>query len=197
MNGIEKITARIDADAQAEMDRVLADARRKADEISSKYQAQAEAETANLTARNEKAAAEREERLVSVAQMESRKVLLAAKQEMVEKAYALALEKLCAMPDERYVEVLAALMVQASSTGHEEAVFSKKDREQVGEAAVKRANELLQGGGLTLSKETRPIHGGFILKAGNIEANCTFDTLVRLQKAETAGAVANRLFPEK
>ena len=49
---------------------------------------------------------------------------------------------------------------------------------------------------LTLSEETRPIQGGFILKNGNIEVNCTFDTLVRLQKAETAGAVAKKLFPE-
>ncbi|SFP09177.1 V/A-type H+-transporting ATPase subunit E [Oscillibacter sp. PC13] len=196
MNGIEKITARIDEEAQAEIDRILTDARARADEIAAKYQAQADEEAAALAARNEKSAAEREERLVSVAQMESRKVLLAAKQEMVEKSYALALEKLCAMADAQYVEVLAALMVQASSTGHEEAVFSKKDREQVGEAAVKRANELLQGGRLTLSEETRGITGGFILKEGNIEVNCTFETLVRLQKAETAGAVAERLFPK-
>ena len=33
-----------------------------------------------------------------------------------------------------------------------------------------------------------------ILKDGNVEVNCAFDTLVRLQKAETAGQVAQRLF---
>ena len=47
---------------------------------------------------------------------------------------------------------------------------------------------------LTLSGETAPIQGGFILKDGNVEVNCAFDTLVRLQKAETAGQVAQRLF---
>ena len=46
------------------------------------------------------------------------------------------------------------------------------------------------------TKETLPIQGGFILRSGNVEVNCTFDTLVRLQKAETAGAVAKKLFPE-
>ena len=50
------------------------------------------------------------------------------------------------------------------------------------------------GGKLTLSGETAPIQGGFILKDGNVEVNCAFDTLVRLQKAETAGQVAQRLF---
>lgn len=227
MNGIEKITGRITADAQAEAERVLSAAREEAARITAKYQAQADAEAADLAAKNARAAAEREERLVSVAQMEARKVQLAAKQEMVEKTYALALEKLCAMPEERYVEVLADLLVQASSTGREEAIFSPEDRERVGRAAVARANEILakqaapgvpQGDSavtnllskvatnvtamakgtamLTLSKETRPLRGGFILKDENVEVNCTFDTLVRLQKAETAGAVAKKLFPE-
>ena len=40
----------------------------------------------------------------------------------------------------------------------------------------------------------QPISGGFILKDKNVEVNCTFDTLVRLQKADTAGAVAKMLF---
>ena len=94
MNGIEKITERIAADAQAEAERVLSSAREEAAKITAKYKAQADAEAADLAAKNAKAAVEREERLISVAQMEARKVQLAAKQEMVEKTYALALEKL-------------------------------------------------------------------------------------------------------
>ena len=195
MNGIEKITQLIESDAQAEIDRILGDARDEAARIAAQYQGQADAEAAELTAKNEKAAAEREERLVSVAQMEARKVTLGAKQEMVEKAYIRALEKLCAMPDEQYVAVLAGLLVQASSSGHEEVVFSLEDRERVGKAAVEKANAA-SGKKLKLSAESQPIQGGFILKDKNVEVNCTFDTLVRLQKAETAGAVVKKLFPE-
>ena len=193
MNGIEKITQRIASDAQAEVDRILGDARDEAGRIAANYRAQADAEAAELAAKNEKAAAEREERLVSAAQMEARKVQLAAKQEMVEKAYVLALEKLCSLPDDRYTEILAALLVKASSTGREEVILSPEDRERVGEAAVAKANEL-SGKQLRLSEETQPIRGGFILKDKNVEVNCTFETLVRLQKAETEGAVAQKLF---
>lgn len=195
MNGIEKITQLIESDAQAEIDRILGDARDEAARIAAQYQGQADAEAAELAAKNEKAAAEREERLVSAAQMEARKVTLGAKQEMVEKAYIRALEKLCAMPDEQYATVLADLLVQASSSGREEAVFSKEDRERVGKAAVEKANKA-SGKKLVLSAETQPIRGGFILKDKNVEVNCTFETLVRLQKAETAGAVVKKLFPE-
>ena len=193
MNGIEKITQRIASEAQAEMDRILGDARDEAGRITASYRAQADAEARELAAKNEKAASQHEERLVSAAQMEAHKIQLAAKQEMVEKAYIQALDKLCAMPEEQYVAVLADLLVKASSNGKEEAVFSKEDRERVGKAAVEKANQL-SGKQLRLSEETQPIRGGFILKDKNVEVNCTFETLVRLQKAETAGAVVKTLF---
>ena len=196
MNGIEKITQRIETDTQAEIDRILGDARAEADDITDCYQAQANNEAAELAAKNQKAAAEREERLVSTAQMEARKVGLAAKQEMVEKVYALALEKLCSMPDEKYVRTVADLLVQAAPNGRGAVIFAPAERERIGEAAVRAANEKLHGGKLTLAVETRPLKGGFILSDGKVEVNCSFDTLVRLQKAETAGAAAKKLFPE-
>ena len=196
MNGIEKITQRIQADAQAEIDRILEDAHAEAAKLTAGYESQAAAEAAELSAKNQKAAAEREERLVSTAQMEARKVGLAAKQEMVEKAYALALEKLCSMPDEKYVQTVADLLVQAAPNGRGAVIFALAERERIGEAAVRAANEKLNGGKLTLAEETRPLKGGFILSDGKVEVNCSFDTLVRLQKAETAGAAAKKLFPE-
>ena len=61
-------------------------------------------------------------------------------------------------------------------------------------AAIEKANAA-SGKQLKLAEETQPISGGFILKDKNVEVNCTFDTLVRLQKAETAGAVVKKLFP--
>ena len=205
MNGIDKITQRIGADTQAEIDRILADAAAQAEAAADKFRTQAEAEDRDLLAKSERAAAEREERLVSAAQMEARKTLLTAKQEMVERAYQRALEKLRSLPQEQYVELLAALLVRASSTGREEVVFSPEDREGAGKAAVARANELLATGVsafaqgtamLAVSEETRDISGGFILKDGRIEVNCTFDALVRAEREQTAGEVAKLLFPE-
>ena len=193
MNGIEKITQRIASDAQAEIDRILGDARDEAARITANYRAQADAEAQELADKNERAAAEQEERLISAAQMKASRLQLAAKQEMVEKAYIQALDKLCALPEEQYVAILADLLVKASSNGKEEAVFSKGDREQVGKAAVEKANQI-SGKQLRLSEESLPIRGGFILKDKNVEVNCTFETLVRLQKAETAGAVVKKLF---
>ncbi|WP_308856300.1 V-type ATP synthase subunit E [uncultured Oscillibacter sp.] len=196
MNGIERITARLDADTQAEIDRIRENAKAEAEKVAQGYRTQMESETAELRERSRRAAAEREERLVSAAQMEARKTALAARQEMVDKAYALALEKLCSLPEEQYIQTVVALLVQAAPDGKGEVIFSKEQRERVGTAAVALANSRLGDGKLTVSAQTRPLKGGFILSNGRVEVNCSFDTLVRLQRAETAGEVAKRLFPQ-
>lgn len=198
MNGIEKITQRIDAETQAEIDRILSEAKEAAGQTAARYQAQADKEAADRKARNEKAGLEREERLVSVAQMEARKVTLGAKQEMVEQAFDLALRKLCDMPEERYIATVAGLLAEAAPDGKGDVIFSEQERKRIGQAAVDAANARLgEKGTLKLSPETRNIQGGFILVNGSVEINCTFETLVRLQKGSMSGEVAKLLFPEE
>ncbi len=193
MNGLERITSRIEAEAKAEVDGVLEAGKAETTRIIDTWRSRIDAETRALTEKNEKAAQEREERLKSAAEMDARKTILAAKQEMVEQAYALALDKLCKLGGEKKIDLLASLLARASSTGTEEAIFSKADQGD-GAKAVEKANAA-SGKHLTLSKETAPIRGGFILRDRNVEVNCSFETLVRLQKTETAGAVAKLLFP--
>ena len=179
MNGIEKIIDRISGDAQAEIDVILNQAKAEADDILS---------------RGTRAAAEREERLVSVAQLECRKAQLAAKQEVIDATFQLALKKLLALPEADYVALLANLAVQAAPNGKGKLIFSQADRARFGKAVVMAANEKLNGS-MTLAEETRPLNGGFVLSDGAVEVNCSFDTLVRLQKAELTGEVTGVLFP--
>ena len=194
MDGIEKITGRIAADAQKEADAILAEARRQAGEIAARYEAQAQKEREEIVARGRRNADERVERLAGVAQLDARKLELAAKQELLKRAYGLALEKLENLPDEQAVALLADLAVKASSTGREQVILSPKDRARYGKAAVTRANEKLGDGRLTLSEQTRPIRGGLILSDGDVEINCTFETLVDLQRGEMDREVAKVLF---
>ena len=195
MNGIEKITARIGQDSQAEIDALLAEAKTQAADITAKARAEAQAVGDEVMAQGRKAAAEREERLASVAQLECRKAELAAKQEVIEEAFRLAHKKLLDLPQDKYVALLVKLAVQASTTGKEKLIFSQADRAKVGKAVVTAANEkLAKGAMLTLSEETRPMDGGFILSDGAVEVNCTFDTLIRLQRGALAGQVAKVLF---
>ena len=191
MDGIEKITGRIAADTEAEIASIQAEARRQADEITARYEAQAKREVA---ARGRRSAEERQARLASVAQLDARKLELAAKQEMLAKAYDRAMERLTSLPDGEYVGLLAGLAAKASSTGREEVILSQKDRARYGKQVVTQANERLGDGHLTLSVQTRPIRGGLILSDGDVEVNCTFETLVRLLRGEMDRTVVEVLF---
>ena len=193
MNGIERIIARIEEDAQAEIDALMEKAREEAAGVEETFRREAEAEAAALAVKAQKAAAEREDRMVSSAQMEKRRRLLAARQQMVEQVYETALEELCTLPHAAYVEILTALLLRASANGKEEVIFSKADRERVGEEAIAAANT--RGKQLILSEETRPIRGGFILKSGRVEINCSFEMLLQLQKSQSGAEVAAILFP--
>lgn len=229
MEGIEKITAKIVQDAQAEITRMNQETDEKVRSIAEVAQAQADKETADTLARGQRAAQERLERLKSAAKMEQRKLELAARQEMLAQAFELALEKLCSLPEEAYVQLLTRLVLEASTTGREQLVFSPQDRARVGKQVVVAANEamvkqvapelpdaitdtkvgaflgkvvnsttaMVTGTGmLTLSEETRPMKGGFVLVDGDVEVNCAFETLVRLQREKLEKEVDQVLFPK-
>lgn len=198
MNGIEKISDRLVADAEAEIAALNAETKAKCDEITAEFQKKAQEEYQSRMAEGVKAAETRLQRLGSAAEMEAKKSILAFKQEMVAKAFADASEKLANLPQEQYVQFLAAQAAAAASTGAEELIFNARDKAAVGEAVAKAANALLAQkgvkGALKVSDETRAISGGVIVRQGNIEVNCAVETLVQLRRSELASQVAEILF---
>ena len=145
MNGIEKITARIQQDAQADRDSLLQKARDQAAAIGAEYEARAQAAADAAAEKAELAARQQRERLESAAQMEAKQLVLAAKQTCVDRAFDRALEELGALPEEAYVSLLARMAVRASQTGQEELILSPADRERVGARVVAEANRLRSG----------------------------------------------------
>lgn len=211
MNGIENIIARIEEDANNEVNRILKDARKTADEISAKYASLAEKETEAILEKGKKSADDRTVRLQGVAGLDARKMLLRTKQEMIALAFRTAEEKLKSLEGEDYVETLAKLGAAAAQTGNEEVILSSDDREKYGKDVVSRINELLnddegisriitaagkllRGEGVKLSNEVREISGGLILKDGDLEIDASFATIVNQMRESLAGDVAEILF---
>ena len=196
MNGLEKLTGQIDADVQKEIDAALVQARSQAQEIQSWYESQAQIQVEAIRRKGQQDAVFRQERLVDEAKMQARRGILATKQELIGRAFDLALEKLLELPEKEYVALLSDLAVKASSTGKEAIIFSQKDRTRYGKTVVTQANEKLGGGHLTLSEQTRPIKGGLILQDSQVETNCSFEVLIHLQRNTLSAEVAQVLFKE-
>ena len=192
MKGTEKIIAHIEADARAQAEAVLAEAERQCDEIRTQYEEKAAQLYSSKIREGVKSCQDREDGALRISRMEARKNILAVKQDMVEKCFLRAKEKIVSMPAEEYTAFLARLVERAGAMGDEEVILSARDREKVGDALLKALNT--GGKHLTLSDETREVSGGLILRRGNIETNCSIDLLLEMSRGELAGKVAGVLF---
>ena len=198
MKGIDKITSRIIADAEAE----CRDVKRESDErcaaVRAENEKRAQDEYWRLVREGVKDTEQRVQRMDHTARLEAKKSVLNMKQEAVSRAFDLAKDKIAELPERDYVAFLAREAAEAAITGQEEVIFCERDRKSVGAKAVKAANELLAAKGmpglLTLSDATRDMAGGLMLKQGDIEVNCTVDTLLDLTRDELAARVADVLF---
>lgn len=198
MNGIEKIIAHIQADAEAEVLAIRAQADDKCAEIRADSERRAQAEYWRVVQEGAKETEQRTFRVERTARLESKKSVLAAKQNAVSQAFELAKSKIVSLPELDYVAFLANQAAEAAITGQEQIIMCPDDRARCGAKVVKAANELLAKRGvpgqLSLSEDSRPMSGGLILKQGDIEVNCTVDTLLELSRGELAAQVAEVLF---
>jgi len=198
MKGIEKITAHIEADANAEAQAILDEATQKAKAIEADYKQKAQDEYWSLIKSGTEDCQDRVQRMGRLASMESQKSILATKQEMVAKAFDKAEEKIVNLPQDKYVEFLAKLASKSASSGEEEIILNERDKNACGEAVAKAANALLADkgikGNLKVSGETAEISGGLILRSGGIDVNCTVDTLIEICRGEMASQLAEVMF---
>lgn len=197
MKGIDKITARIEAEGAAEAARLAEETALRCKEIAEAGEAKARERYWQRVKEGAKAAEERGQRLAKTADMEARKSILATKQTIVAETFRLAEEKLLALSGEEYLDFLASLTARASSTGEEEIVLAEKDK-ALGQKVLSRANALLSGAGktakLTLSARTGDHAAGLVLRQGNISVNCTVEALMAQAREEMAAEVASELF---
>lgn len=198
MNGIEKITARITADAEEEIRKIREESDKRCAEIRAENEREAQAEYWKIVQEGAKEMESRASRVDRTAKLDAKKMVLSMKQQTVSKAFDLALEKIVDLPEQDYIGFLARLAGGATITGQEELILNEHDRKVFGQKIVKAANEVLASNGkearLTLSDKTRPISGGLILKQGDIEVNCTVETMLELSRGELAAQVAEVLF---
>ena len=166
MNGIDRIRDRMERDARAERDAIRAEGEQQAAALAAQYRAQAE---------------------------ELVKQAAAERQRCIDLAFEQAASQLRTLPQEQYVQVLAHIAAE-TGTGSEELIFSPADREAVGAQVTERANALKPGAAFRLSAETRETGGGVVLKAGDIEYNCTFPAQLRALRQSMAAETASVLF---
>jgi V/A-type H+-transporting ATPase subunit E len=188
------IKVKIEADAKLEAEKILEVAKVKADEV----RKAAEAEVSKIeSSYSDRFSAEKPEvlkRREIVANLDVKKIMLGARQDLISHACDGALHEMANLPAERYVDFCEKLLEKAVDTGKETLFVSAKEK-NLNEEWLNKYNEKHKTS-LTFDKATSPISGGFILRKGEIDTNCSFDMLIKWVREDIEADVAKRLFSE-
>lgn len=188
---IEKILG----DAQRDAESYWQDAEEKKKALRDKLTKDIEKHRAEIDRMADEAIQENKKRLAAVYDLEYRKQLLAAKQEMMSEARALAMQKLAALPDDQYVSLLKQRLIDCAANGTGGIIVSKSEK-RIGQPFLDGVNKALKDkvgtGDVKLLNEKRDISGGFVYVNGGLEIDMSLEALLSeaWQQSETDVAAA-------
>jgi V/A-type H+-transporting ATPase subunit E len=188
--GIEEIKKKIIEDAQEEKKKILGEARKKASQMVEEGKRAAEKTREEIISGAQKEAEMEKSRIIIIENLESRKKVLSAKQEVIQQVFIRAMHVLSNLDD--YQELMENLIC-AVAKGGEEIILSPEDKEQLNKDFFHKVNARL-GDPLKISEETRNITGGFILKTGDIEINESFDEKIETLRDNMESQIAQIVF---
>lgn len=193
---VEKITSKILDDAKAQADAITGDARLRADGIIKDAREKAAKLLEDYKARGEEEKGKLIDRKKSVAEIDGRKLTLEVKQKIINKTFALASEKIASMDENKYIDFLVR-NIEKSGIKDGEIVMNKEQSGKIGPRFVDELNRRVSGaqeGGFVLSKETRNMVGGFMVKQGQVYMNGTLENLLEEEQGEMISSVVEKLF---
>lgn len=221
MNGLERITERILAEARDEAARILGDAEAECARIGADAAARAENIRARLNEEAERDAADLVSRIKATVETQKRNVMLMAQSELLDEVFDGTLAQIYNLDAEKYTDVLVGLLCAAlieqseaekisrSLYGEEDAMapdayevlLNQRDCNRCGKTLIDRTKQKLGGrvpaemlGRLTLSEKTVGIDGGLILRCGSVESNCSLRLLFAQLREELEVEVSRALF---
>ncbi|MDR1731181.1 MAG: V-type ATP synthase subunit E [Synergistaceae bacterium] len=184
------IKAKINAEAQARIRAIQSDNDAQVSAVAQK--ADNEIRELQTSYKNRFAKEEPEilKRRQIVAELDANKVDLGVKQRLIGESFEAALRQLSELPKDKYLSFVQKLLEQISGEG---ALFIGKNEKHI-DAGWLEAYNGSHKTGFSLASERLPITGGFVLKQGNIDTNCSWDMLVRDIRPDLEADVVKRLF---
>ncbi len=218
MEGLEKITAQILADAKASCDKSYEDAKAEIEQIKKKYNDEAAQIIADAEADAQKERESIVSRGLSSAAMLRRNMLLQSKSKMVDKAYSDAVGYLSRADKSEYLAMLKGMFSSAikDTLSSEAALLSDEDgdytapdtfvvalnehdsQKYLSEFEKFMAETLKETGkNYIISEEYADVSGGMLITYGDMYINCSIEQAVEQVRQETESEVYKALFGDK
>ena len=196
MTGLEKMKSQILDEANRSAGEILEQAKKEADAVMAEARKNAEAECQRISEKSEADAESLKGRAESSCDLQKRKAVLKAKQEAISEILKCAYKKMLASDTETYFDIIRKMLNKYVLPEEGEICFSSDDKKRMPDGFEKEiaAIAAAKGGKLIVSKEERNIQGGFVLRYGGIEENCTFKAMFDSRRGELSDKVHALLF---
>lgn len=192
MDGQQKIIDKILSDAKHDAGEMLSEALKKAEALVAAKQAEADAEYDLSVEEARKAGEEVVRRRLTVADLEVKKLLLSAKKQAVDAVFEESLKKLLALPKEEYTALVGSMIASAADDG-DVVVISENDKNVLTKAVFDKISAKI-GKKLTLSDTFGNFKGGVMLLGKGVDKNLTFESELALLRDEVEPEVAKIMF---
>jgi len=193
MQGIDKIIEKIISDAKADAKQTEAQTIKQIDEMRTAHEKQTKKQIDEL--KKEFAVKESllESRAKTMADLEARRNLLAIKRELVEASFVEASKKLTVLDPKEYLGFIEKLIRNLDDKRGE--IIVGTGEKSITQSFIDSINEKTDSA-YKLAPETGNFEGGFVLRNGKVETNCTLSMLVAQAKRNLEQKVASILFDE-
>ena len=194
MAGTEAIINKIIADAKAKADSILEQAKVDSQAILDNAQLKCDENSKALQDKKQSLVDEAISRKKTVAELDVKKIILKAKKDAIDQAFSLAKDDLLNLSSAKYLK-LVTNMIKAYCEDGDVITIAEADKKVITAKLVKDiASE--KGIKLTLSKDYGDFLGGVILSNNGVDKNLTFDVELKVLREELETTIANMIFKE-
>lgn len=214
MTGLERIEKEIVEEAESQAAKRIQMAEEKAGEIRRKLREEAEETEQGILEKGRREAADWEERMSSLRESEGRRILLEARQRVLEELMEKAEAKLQKTETGQYFSMLEKMLERAVLAGTGNMFLSREDLDRMPRDFPERVKRIARAAGGTLelvgregegtageSGEAPPGKGmpaqqgdGFVLVYGRIEVNCTLKAVLECRREQIRDALGRYLW---
>ena len=198
MSNLDNLSAKIIEDASIKAETILKEASDNGKLMVEDKIKKAEALKVQMLEKSKIEAITVKQRIISNAKLAVRNENIVAKQEMIDKVFVEALQKLLVIGDKEYLQLLKNYLLSMPIAGNEDIILPGKYINLVSEEYLSEMNIALIAlgklGEIKVSNENRDIKSGFIIIKNGIEINNTFESLVNSLRDELESEIVKELF---
>jgi V/A-type H+-transporting ATPase subunit E len=198
MSNLKNLSSKIIEDATIKAEAMLKEANDNGISIIASKVKSAKALELQLLEKAKIEASTAKQRIISSTKLTVRNEKLVAMQEIIDKVFQGALEKLLVIGDKEYLELIKSYLLSMPIAGNEELIIPAKFRTVFSDEYLSEINAALNASGkigeMKLSSGERNVNSGFIVMKKGIEINNTIENLVNSLRDELEAEIVKELF---